>query len=91
MEPLIATAAISMPFIIALTEVVKRTVPEIPARFNAVISIAAGFAWTAITMNWSPVNGWQEFATISVVSGLMASGLYSAGVKAVVEKVAPTK
>lgn len=86
----LTVAAVAVPFVIAITEVVKRTVPQIPDRFAALVSIAVSFAWVAVGLHWTGLSDLQSYAQVSVVAGLMASGVYSAGAKDVIQKIAPT-
>lgn len=71
---------ITVPLIVALTEVVKRAVPDLPVRFYPLVAIAFAVAG-AVTFTLIPD---ASFIVEAIITGLTAAGLYS-GTKAVVD------
>ena len=67
-----------VPVTTALTELVKRAVPELPARFVPVVALAISLGLNAGLAPGLGVD-LRTALVMGLVAGLAASGLYSAG------------
>ncbi len=65
-----------VPLIVALVEAVKRTFPELEARWWPVLALAWG---VALNLGLAAALGrdWRTALVLGVVAGLAAAGLYS--------------
>ncbi len=76
--------AAGVPAIVALVEVVKRTFPELPARWYPLLALLVGIGLNLALSGYSGA-GPVEAAAVGLIAGLAASGLYSQA-KVVVER-----
>ncbi len=73
-----------VPIIVALVELVKRTVPELGERWWPLLAVAFGEALN-LGLAYGTGSDLLTAGVLGLVAGLAASGLYSGG-KALVEK-----
>ncbi len=66
-----------VPLVVALTQLVKRTIPDLPSRYYALVSVLWGIA---VNVALADLAGSRlgPAAMVGVITGLTASGLYSA-------------
>jgi len=76
--------AAGVPAIVALVELMKRTFPELPARAHPGLALLFGIGLNLALSGYSGTS-LVEAASIGLIAGLAASGLYSQA-KAVIER-----
>lgn len=76
--------AAGVPAIVALVELVKRTFPELPARAYPLLALLLGIGLNLALSGYSGTSP-VEAASVGLIAGLAASGLYSQA-KVVVER-----
>lgn len=68
----------SVPVVVALVELVKRTLPELPARFHPTVAVFWGVVLNIALAYLLGLN-YGTAAILGVLAGLMAAGLYQYG------------
>jgi hypothetical protein len=84
MAPRDLVGAAGVPAIVALVELVKRTFPELPARGLPCLALLFGIGLNLALSGYSGTSP-VEAASIGLIAGLAASGLYSQA-KVVIER-----
>jgi hypothetical protein len=85
MEAFILTGLPAAPIIVALVAATGQAFPALPRRAYPLLAIALGVAWN-VAAGATFGRSLPVAALCGVVTGLAASGLYSAGVKPAVER-----
>jgi hypothetical protein len=68
----------SEPFVIGLTQLVKTTFPELPARFFPSVSLTIGVLLN-VGLGLAIGTALPSAVAVGAIVGLIASGLYAAG------------
>jgi len=80
MSDVILTGLPATPIIVALVAVVGQAMPMLPRRVYPLLAVALGVAWNVATAA-TLAQPLPTAALCGIVTGLAASGLYSAAVK----------
>lgn len=86
MESHVLAAAAAAPIITALVAAVGMAVPRIPRRAYPVVAVVLGVGWCVLLAAGRSDVGWATLVE-GIVAGLTASGLYSAAIKPIAERV----
>lgn len=90
MDGVIASAAIAVPFVIAIVAAIRGMWQGLSNRWAPGLNIVAGIGWSFMSTAITDEFGARQILLSGLIAGLMAGGLYSGVVKPAVLKALGT-